>query len=766
MPTTREGLASALDGRYVLIRELGSGGMATVWLANDLRHNRRVAVKVLQSSAAETLGVDRFLREIEIAATLQHPHILPLFDSGLCRVDGEDIPFYVMPFVAGESLRDRLRRERPSVQESELLVREVAGALDYAHMHGVVHRDIKPENILLSEGHALVADFGIARAVGLAVDAKLTETGTSLGTPAYMSPEQVLGDRDIGPASDVYSLGCVLYEMLSGEPPFTAATRDALLVKRFMETPAPIRTLRSDVPESMDHAIQRALAREPAARWTTAGEFAQALLVSTARPDRGELSIAVLPFDNLSPDPESGYFAEGLAEELIHDLSKIGSLRVTSRSSAIAAREKSRDLREVGRMLNVSYVLEGSVRRAQDNLRVTAQLIEAINDHQIWADKYTGTLQDVFKVQEQLSRTIVRALQVILTPDEDRRLRQRPVADSRAYDCYLLARQEILRSTPDALQRAARLVQEGMALSGENDLLLATLGYIRWNQFNIDFKADRILLTEAQSYATRALELNPESAWAHVVLGLILWPLGQCNIPAFRRSLELQETSDALMWLGMTEAEAGLIAEGRRRVRRAAEIDPLTPMVRAALGIVEAMDGKAALGATLSAEGMALDPKDFVTAFFHALVLLAADRRAESKALFGRAGEALGDTTFGAVASLMHRALGNDVAAFRQQYQWIADNYSGLDSQYLWIVADALALAGERDLCLTWLEKAVHYGFYNQRYLRDHDPALAIVRGHPRFDALLAEAQRRQDDLRASLPARVTPLGTADVSTA
>ena len=268
-------LNAALEGRYAIERELGEGGMATVYLADDLKHERKVALKVLKPELAAVVGGERFLAEIKTTANLQHPHILALFDSG----EADGFVFYVMPFVEGESLRDRLDREKQlGVQDAVAITQKVADALDYAHEHGVVHRDIKPGNILLSErGEPLIADFGIALAVAQAGAGRITETGLSLGTPHYMSPEQATGDRDVDPRSDVYALGCVLYEMLAGQPPFSASTAQAVLVKILTADAPSITSERRTVPPHVGHALAQALEKLPADRFTSAAEFGAAL---------------------------------------------------------------------------------------------------------------------------------------------------------------------------------------------------------------------------------------------------------------------------------------------------------------------------------------------------------------------------------------------------------------------------------------------------------------------------------------------------------
>ncbi len=278
MSDPRDQLQADLADRYVLERELGRGGMATVYLAHDLKHDRDVALKILRPDLAAVLGRERFLAEIRLTAKLDHPHILTLIDSG----ESNGLLWYVVPFIRGESLRQKLQREKQlGLDEALTITKQVAGALEYAHQHGVIHRDLKPENILIHEGEAMLADFGIALAVKEAGGNRLTETGLSLGTPQYMSPEQATGDRQLDARSDVYSLGAVLYEMLAGEPPHTGATVQAVIAKLMTERPTRLKTVRDTVPEGVDAAVARALAKVPADRFSSAAAFVAAL----ARPE-------------------------------------------------------------------------------------------------------------------------------------------------------------------------------------------------------------------------------------------------------------------------------------------------------------------------------------------------------------------------------------------------------------------------------------------------------------------------------------------------
>lgn len=425
MPELLDSLRDALADRYAVERELGRGGMATVFLADDRKHGRPVAIKVLHAELAAALGAERFLREIEIAARLQHPHILPLYDSG----SAGGFLYYVMPYVEGESLRDRLNREKQlSLEDTLRVATEVAAALAYAHSRGVVHRDIKPENIMLSGGSAVVADFGIARAVSAAGDGQqLTQTGTIIGTPAYMSPEQSSGSNEIDGRSDEYSLACVVYEMLVGAPPFTGPTAQAIIARHSLDMVSPPSIVRSTIPDAVEGAILRALSKVPADRYPTTALFAEALNTPSAatgayrratlergikrpatalrrlvpaavvvlglagyfaiRSARGRGAgaaasgldprhLAVLYFDDLSRDHSLGYLADGMTEGLITNLSQVQPLSVISRNGVAQFRGGSVPADSIARALAVGTVVTGSVEQVGDRLHVTVRLVD------------------------------------------------------------------------------------------------------------------------------------------------------------------------------------------------------------------------------------------------------------------------------------------------------------------------------------------------------------------------------------------------------
>jgi len=450
--------------------------MATVYLAQDLKHGRQVALKVLHPDLAASLGSERFLREIQIAARLQHPHILPLYDSGQIESSDGTTPllYYVMPFVEGESLRDRLHREKPlPVDEAVRIGRDIAAALDYAHRHGVVHRDIKPENVMLHEGEAMVTDFGIAKAVSAAGSESLTQTGLAVGTPAYMSPEQASGEREPDGRSDIYSLGCLLYEMLAGVAPFTGPNVQALMMKRFTEPVPSVRATRPAVSPDLDQVVTRALAKDPEERFATASQLVVALgsprvttppeatLVTSVAANKK--SIAVLPFADMSPQKDPDSFCEGIAEEIINALSKIEALHVASRSSAFAFKGHQ-EVRKVGQQLGAGTVLEGSVRKSGNRLRISAQLINVANGYQLWSERYDRELEDVFAIQDEIAENIVRALRVVLSEDEKRAIEVGPRADVQAYDYYLRGRQFLHQFRRTSVQFARRMFERAMEI--------------------------------------------------------------------------------------------------------------------------------------------------------------------------------------------------------------------------------------------------------------------------------------------------------------
>ncbi|HSB54056.1 MAG TPA: serine/threonine-protein kinase, partial [Gemmatimonadales bacterium] len=407
-------LLAGLASRYVVERELGKGGMSVVYLARDLRHDRPVALKVLQGRLLTSREhAERFLREIRFAAQLTHPHILPLYDSGeIPAPEGGPVLYYVMPYVAGGSLRDRLRTEgQMPVDQAIRLVCAVGAALDYAHRRHIAHRDVKPENILLQEGEPVVADFGVARGLGDDYDVGpgVTEPGVAVGTPAYMSPEQASGDPVVDARSDQYALACVLYEILTGNPPFVGTGARATMARQATEKPRSPRAERPEIPAAVERAMLRALAKEPVERFASVADFCGALVTPlSGLPEPGssdQRCIAVLPFANASPDPDNEYVSDGITEELINALAQVRGLRVSSKTSVFALKGRQDDVRTIGAILDVPTVLEGSVRRVGDRFRVTAQLTDTATGQLLWSERFDREHRDILALEEDLART-------------------------------------------------------------------------------------------------------------------------------------------------------------------------------------------------------------------------------------------------------------------------------------------------------------------------------------------------------------------------
>ena len=585
-----EHLRTALADRYAIDRELGRGGMASVYLADDLKHHRKVAIKVLRPELGSLLGADRFAREIRMAASLNHPHILPLHDSG----EAAGLLFYVMPYVRGESLRQKLDRERQfSVDDAIRITRQVAGALAHAHAHGLIHRDIKPENILLHEGEAMVTDFGIAVPTERGTDAKLTGTGMSLGTPAYMSPEQAAGEQTLDARSDVYSLGCVLYEFLAGEPPYTGPTAQAIIIKRFTDPVPSIRRLRPVVPVTVEQALLKALARDPADRFASVAAFAGALTTLSDEASRPP-SIAVLPFVNLSSDKENEFFADGITEDVIAHLSKIRSLKVISRTSVMPFKKREQSLREIGASLNVGSVLEGSVRRAGSRVRIVAQLIDAGTDEHIWTETYDRELTDIFAIQTDVALKIAAALETELSSEEQRRIRKKPTDDLQAYQLYLLAKHCMTRWTQEGVNQSLKYLEAAVTQDPNFALAYANIAYV-YTDIGLGVAgslppADAFAL--ARRAVNRAIQLDAELAEGHAMLGHLMyasefdWAGAEREL---KRAIELDPNSGlAFDIYGLMLAALERYDEAIEMQRRAHELDPLahrldiaTTMIRA-----------------------------------------------------------------------------------------------------------------------------------------------------------------------------------------
>jgi eukaryotic-like serine/threonine-protein kinase len=638
----RDQLQSSLGDAYTIERELGGGGMSRVFVAEEHALHRKVVVKVLPDDVAGTVSTQRFKREISVAGRLHHPHIVPLLTAG----ETSGIPYYTMPLVEGETLRDRLERGSVAPNEAIRILREMASALAYAHERGVVHRDIKPENVLLAGGVVEVTDFGVAKALSAARNdgsgaeqrasrSTLTSFGVALGTPAYMAPEQAAADPNVDHRADIYSLGCVAYEMLAGAPPFAGKTPQQTLAAHVTTEPPSITATRPDLAPPLAELVMRCLAKQPGDRPQTAAEVVAALdsLVATSGTHaplagalRGRLarnallvaalvavaavvavavrarfaggaagadagrSVGVLPFANLSDDKSNEYFSEGVTQEITTALGKLPGLRVAAQDPSAGAPAEQRDARAIARALGVQTILTGSVQRAGNRVRIVARLISVADGSQIWSDSYDRTLEDVFAVQDDIARAIVAGLRLTLAPGQSARLVRVATAIPEAHNLYLQGMYYWNRRTTASLEKSVDLFKQAIGLDTAYAapyaaLALAYAVIVDYADLDMNAMAD-----SAIAAGNKALALDSTSADAYAAIGQAhanRWE-NAAGLEAFRHAVTLDPSNArARHWYAELLAHVGQFDEAIRQIRKSEELEPLTLIIIANVGRVE-----------------------------------------------------------------------------------------------------------------------------------------------------------------------------------
>jgi eukaryotic-like serine/threonine-protein kinase len=768
-----EQLAAALADRYRIDRELGAGGMATVYLAQDLKHDRKVAIKVLRAELASAIGAERFLAEIRTTANLHHPHIVPLFDSG--AVGGS--VFYVMPVVDGESLRARIERERRlPVADAVRLISEVASALDYAHRQGVIHRDIKPENILLQDGRAMVADFGIALATASPGD-RLTRAGLSLGTPEYMSPEQALGERELDARSDVYSLGVMLYEALTGAPPFTGATMQQIVGKVLTETPVPPSRLREELPPNLSTVILTAIEKDPERRfqtaalleaalqhgspvgprsapgvlrhwatWVTAAALGAAALFALLRgrsaPATGVTrhAIAVLPFVNQTRDTSKSYLSDGITRDLVDKLSNLRTIDVRDPSASMRFKDPNPDLSAVATALNVTDIITGRLEQLGKTLAVSVALHDVASKSQIWSTTYQPDVtRDLWRLYADIADSIALRLQV--RPSDIRAAagaQMKP--DSAAHDLVLRARHMIESRDPVRLNQAIALFSD--AILRAPDYANAWAGRATARSLLVAFQAagpEEFRIAEVD--VRRAISADSNLAEAHATLGFIqvLYYLDPRSASReFERAVEL-EPGRAETWLfrAWYYVAAGRLDSAIAATRRARALDPLSIVIAIRLGTVLGLADSTAAQRQAYREALALDSTNW-------------QARAELALLFSRAGQcdSAGRASSGSpprgnqfvmgwlesANALCGRA--PEARSYLQQIEDRERNGGDVDS---FIAATVYATLGDEANTRRWLELALTRHAFLFSQLRYH-PAFREYRSRPWMQDLLRKA--------------------------
>jgi len=749
---------------YRILDRLGVGGMGVVYKAEDANLRRLVALKFLTDQVAQDKqAYDRFLREARAAAALNHPNICTVYEIGEHR--GK--PFIAMELLEGRTLKHIMEGKPLKTDAAVEMAIQVADALDAAHSKGVVHRDVKPANVFVtSDGRVKILDFGIAKLVasrtveGSAETATVNEAtnaGATMGTVGYMSPEQLRGSP-VDHRADIFAFGCVLYEMLSGRRAFAGETAADTLAAILGKEPAPIGGPGSGVPPELDEVVRRCLEKRPEGRLSSAHDVAMALraVAKALRTDRAragppDKSIVVLPFENLNPDPENAFFADGLTEELIADLSKVRTLRVISRTSAMLLKGSKKDVPTISRELNVRYVLEGSVRRAGNSLRITAQLIDAPSDTHVWAEKYSGTLVDVFAIQERVSSAIVDSLKLTLTADERHRLGAQEIRDVKAFDLYLQARREAYQHmTEGALDHAAQLAHQALDVEGPNAPLYSLLAEIEWLYHDHGFHRDEESLHRAESWAKRALEIEPESADAFRALGTIEARRGDMvrALHDLRRADKLQVSGETLSLLAWRCSEVGQMAEARRYAAEAVSVDPMLWFCRWSRAWVALLDGDFE-GALRKWQDAVESGGDVASnTFFLAVFAAYAGRMNEACDLFGQSADAgLGGIS---ILSATLKALfrrDTKAAAGLLESQVLRD-YATQDKEMSWWLAAGCSHCGQTEEAVHWLANAIELGFTNHRFFSALDPFLASLRRDARFNALMERAREKQQALQ------------------
>jgi len=764
---------------YRITAAIGAGGMGQVYRATDTKLGRDVALKVLPAEMASSPErLERFRREAKALATLDHPGIVTIFSVE----EADAVHFLTMQLVEGQPL-DQIIAEGALPRERFLdIAAALAEALAAAHDKGIVHRDLKPANIMVSgDGRVKVLDFGLARmrvaegeeSTGSQLPTDLhTQEGAVMGTAPYMSPEQVSG-LALDHRTDIFSLGVVLHEMATGSRPFQGPSAAALLSAILRDPPPAVADVRKDLPRELDWLISRCLEKDRNLRTQSAREIRDELAALRRQSSSGTLppsavsvaagagaadaaasnrrSIVVLPFANLSPDPDNEYFSDGLTEEIIADLSKVRALRVISRTSAMQLKGAKKDVRAIGRDLDVRYVLEGGVRKAGNSLRITAQLIDALTDAHIWSDNYSGTIDDVFEVQERVSREIVRALNVTLSSDEHRRLAERPIASVRAFELYLQAKQEVRRMGGGALERASRLLSQAVEIEGETPPLLALMAWAKVTQVRVGINRGPRPLDEAEAQARALLERAPDSPDGHALLGYIEYERGHLPeaVRHFQRALEREPNdADALFYMGISYIAAGQNEQARATGQRIVVSDPLASVSWMLSGATRWFVGRFDEALPDLERGLELDPQSFVLRWCVGYTCAA----------LGRLPEAARHAAF-------LREIGPDVPYTRQLLA-LLDGLEGrkqaalerlasidvapLDAHNKFHLAESFSFAGDTDRALDVLEQAVDGGFYPYPFIAEHCPFLAPLRFLPRFTAILARAQERSEAFRRS----------------
>jgi TolB-like protein/lipoprotein NlpI len=779
-----ERLQSSVGAAYEIERELGRGGMATVYLARDLRHGRPVALKLLRPELAVALGSERFQQEIHLAAGLQHPNILTVLDSG----GSGTLLWFTMPFVQGESLRSHLDRERQlPVDEAVRMACEVADALGCAHSRGIVHRDIKPGNILLSGGHALVTDFGIAQSVDDKTADRLTESGMIVGTPAYMSPEQASGERNLDSRTDIYALGCVLYEMLAGEPPFTGPTAQSVAAKRLTDPVPTVSRVRDTVPAGVERALTRAMAKVPADRFASAADFANALRTglsqrSGVRPHKrsvfqwptagaaallllagvfylnrgsgpgepaGPIPLAVLPFRTFGAAGDSSVLAIGIPDAIITRLAGVRQMRLRPTSAVLPYAGKDADPSEIGRALAVRYLLTGTVQAAADRLRVSVQLVRAGDGSPLWGSHYDLARKDLLTLQDSIAERVSASLAVRLSADEHDRLYRRYTANPAAYEWYLRGRAQLAHVSEDSTKAALQAFARALALDSNYALAQAGLAMASADM-HLRFASGpevRMWGERAKKEAARALALDPNLAEAHLAKAAVSrktdfeW---EETIEESGRALALNPNLDvAHYYREAAFYHLGLFDLAEREDREALGMDPADQVEQLRTrGVVAFLQGRY----PEAVKNLELARRSSSRAYTDSYLAQAYYYNGDSTRAIATL-DSLSQTTSAPPANRARAALASFLAHKGEKEEaealiaMVVGKEGYIDHHVAYSLGAAYAQLGQPEQAASWLTKAMETGFPCYPWF-ERDPLLDPVRQDPRVSWVLTQLRQ------------------------
>ena len=791
----REALQASLGIANTIERELSGGGMSRVFVAEDATLGRRIVVKVLPSEMAGAVSLERFQREIYVAARLQHPHIVPLL-SAAQTADG--IPFYTMPFVRGESLRERIQHTGElSVAEATRILRDVAAALAYAHSEGIVHRDIKPDNVILSGGVAVVTDFGVSKAMAVAsrqddagaAPTGITSLGVALGTPAYMSPEQASADPQVDHRADIYSFGAMAYELLTGATPFANRPTQRLLAAHVVEIPDAVTRHRPQIPAALATLVMQCLEKRAADRPQSAAEIVHQL-DELATPSRGlpptgmgarrpdpqgrrawviaasvvvvlvviaaaarmlardaappvTKSIAVLPFTTMGVANANDFFSEGMTEEITDALTKIPGLRVAARSIAAAVGGETSDPVGAGERLRVDAVLRGSVQRDGARVRINVALINVADGFQIWSEKYVKELKDVFEVQDQIAKAIAAGLQVKLAGGTSATLVRVATVDPEAHTLYLQGMYLLNRRTPGTINQAISYLERATQRDSTYARPYAGLALaysVSPDYSDVDTKT---VVAKALANARHAIALDSTLGEAYVAIGSAeqrLWHNASA-LAAYENAIRREPTfGTAWHWQGLLLSHLGRFDAANRSMRQARELEPTSLIIATNVGLVYYHARRFTEAESSYRKAIELDP-NFSNAHLRLGVLLAYQKRFDEAITEQKRGIELQSGWFSAnlAALACTYAMAGKTTEARALLAQVLE-HAKIERVSAAAVAEVYSALGEHDEALRWLALGVE-NFDAILGHHSRDPRLDKLRADPRGKALLERTE-------------------------